>query len=282
MKTAQLTNTDRTEAEQFPLPHTETAAQLTVIDGAVEIVPAADNSLAAQSPEFDPARQYLSAARLHGAATAAFLVLLGVEIKRLRAIHQPKRGQPKKNSRNVSGILSWPELIKRELGISDDSARNYEAMAEAGKKHIAELNAEELLTMPLCQLPDVRREQIVKAVQKVTDGHTAQQLMFDWGIAKKPQGSGATGGNRPKQKENLPREEIARRAAQALFLPSYLTLYRLRNLPNRDEYLLTLPLGTDTPADEACLTNWRDELALLIDLFDEAIELKRTQAAQAL
>jgi hypothetical protein len=276
MKTAKPAKPARAQAEPT-----------VVIDGAVEIVsstaiiPADDAALAVQSPDFDSARQYLSAARLHGAATAAFLVLLGVEIKRLRGIHQPKRGgdhKSKNQTRNVSCLISWPEIIQRELGISHDSARNYEAMAEAGKKHIAELNAEELLTMPLCQLPDARREQIVHAVQKVTDGQTAQQLMFDWGIAKKPQGSGATGGARPRQKEKLSREELALRGAQDYFLPTYLDLYRLRNMPKRNEYLLALPLCTDTHADEACLTNFRDELALLLDIFDEAIELKRKQA----
>jgi hypothetical protein len=248
----------------------------TVIDANLEIVPADDKSLAIQLPEFNSSRQYLAAAKLHGAACTAFLILLGVEIKRLRRIYQPKRGNSK--SRNVSGFVSWPELLRRELDISDDSARNYEAMAEAAKERVKELNAEELLTMPLCQLPDARREQIVQAVQKVTDGHTAQQLMFDWGIAKKPQGSGATGGRREKKGRTLSDEEIARQGAQVFFLPAYLNLYKLRNMPKRDAYLLALPLNTDTPADEASLVNLRDEIALHLDLLNEAIEIKQNQA----
>ena len=47
----------------------------------------------------------------------------------------------------------------------------------------------------------------MKAVHKMADGHTYQQLAWELGIAKLPQGSGATGGARVSKKAKLSPEE---------------------------------------------------------------------------
>ncbi len=141
------------------------------------------------SKEFDQARFFLKMAQVSMAKGAAFMVMTGIELQRLHKLHAIKPGKPSANSRNVSGI-KWPELVKQEMGISDDTAANYMKMAEGAKKRLPGFDAEELLNTPLAQLPDTRREKLIKSVQKLTDGQTAQQLMSDWGIVKKPHGAG--------------------------------------------------------------------------------------------
>ena len=258
------------EAEQFPLP---------AIDGALEVVRPGALLIQDNAREFDSARQFLEAAHLHTAAAAAFMVLLGVELKRLRVQFRPRRGGDRRlqyQSFNAETLISWEDRIQSELGISKTTAWRFEAMAEAAKKRIAELNADELLTTPICQLTEPRRAAILQAVHKVTDGQTAQQLMLDWGIAKKPQGSGCVGGNKNGRPSNLSAEEIALQTAQIAWLPVYKQLFALRN--SAQQTLLHLPVDTDSPADEAALLFLLDEMELHTALIKEVIAIKRLGA----
>ena len=170
--------------------------------------------------QFSQARRLLAAAKTSMAVSAACMILAGVELLRLHKLHGVKRGGDRRSAdqtRNDSG-LKWPELVKRELGIGDDTARNYMAMAEAARKRVPELNSEWLLGTPLLDMPEMQREELLAKVQKVTDGQTARQLMWDWGIAKKPHGSGATGGAREKKGETTYDPNAAIEVARDLLL----------------------------------------------------------------
>lgn len=144
------------------------------------------------SEEFSQARTYLHAAKLAMAQSAAFMVLAGAELERLFKTTNRQQG------RHLSRVKgeNWDELCQRELGISESTAWRYREMFKAAKKRVPLLNAAQLLDTPLRDLPELKQAQLLEAVQKVTDGETPRQLMMEWGITKKPQGSGATGGKR--------------------------------------------------------------------------------------
>jgi hypothetical protein len=169
------------------------------------------------SQDFAQAKTYLHMAKMSMAQSAAFMILAGAELERLHHAHAVKPGQPKKNSPNVGGIL-WGDLVKRELGIGEETARRYRLMFKAAKKRVPMLNAEELLSTPIGELPELRQQNLLAAVRKVTDGATAQQLMFDWNLAKRPQGSGAKGGDTGGTGKVTPELLIEMKQAQAQHL----------------------------------------------------------------
>ncbi len=124
------------------------------------------------------------------------MILAGGELERLHRLHGVRSGRPD-NSRNGAGI-KWGDLVKRECGVSEDTANRYRAMFAGAKKRVPMLNVPELLGTPLGQLPEPKRQQLLAAVHKATDGKTGQQLMWDWNLAKRPQGSEVRGGNTTK------------------------------------------------------------------------------------
>jgi hypothetical protein len=156
-------------------------------------------------------------ARLSMSQSVAFMILCGAEIHRLwRELgfsHGGKRARATLQGANV-GPLTIEVMAERYAGISRRSAFRYRAMAEAARKRIPQLDSELLLNTPLGQLPELRQRALLDAVHKVTDGETAQQLMWDWGIAKPPQGAAATGGwmGVPKRKLTPEEESAALRA----------------------------------------------------------------------
>ncbi|MBI4024821.1 MAG: hypothetical protein HY360_07545 [Verrucomicrobia bacterium] len=166
--------------------------------------------------QFAQARTYLQMAKLSFSQGAAFMILTGFELKRLYKLHGIRRGKPR-NCRNVA-IIKWEPLIKRELQISLDTALRYMQMADAAKKRLPNINADELLSTPLKDLPDLRRQTLIASVQKITDGETAQQLMWDWGIAKKPIGHRLMDGSLDRSwhpRKPVTPEELARAEEQA-------------------------------------------------------------------
>jgi hypothetical protein len=180
-----------------------------------ELVPVEVEVVAAPgvTEDFAPARTYLAGLRAMGQGAAVMAVMLGTELRRLHKLHGVRRGRPSINSRNVSGIKSrngssftWPEIVKNELGISDDSARNYMELAEAAKKRLPDFGpiAEELLNTPLAQLPDIRRAELTEKTRHLLPNHSAQQLAWDWGISKRP---ADLGGYHPSKKEPLTADE---------------------------------------------------------------------------
>jgi hypothetical protein len=137
-------------------------------------------------------------------AKLASQVMAGFELLALRKDHNVKHGGDRRSKPNVSDLIEqtpWPELVKQNAGISDDTARNYMAMAEACKPRLKKLagsdRLRELLLQPPSQWTADDYTLIEATVHKITDGKTQLEFMWELGVAKKPQGSGATGGYRP-------------------------------------------------------------------------------------
>jgi hypothetical protein len=137
--------------------------------------------------KFATVKQYHEMVRASFAQGAAFMILCGVELIRLQKEFGETRGGDHRKQKFQTETLA--ELVEKHTGISKTTAWRYKEMAKAAKKRIPLLDAAELLSTPVGQLPDLRRKQLYSAVKKATDSQTATQLMMDWGICKKPPGN---------------------------------------------------------------------------------------------
>lgn len=150
--------------------------------------------------EFAQARIYLHTARAMASGAAALTILLGCELRRLHKKHGVRRGGDRRSDQTrINSGLKWQDLVKQELGISDDSARNYMALAEAAKSRIPEFQpiAHALLDTPLGSLPEIKRNELLeKTKELLPPTYTAQQLMWDWGVQRQPK---PKGGFHPRQ-----------------------------------------------------------------------------------
>jgi hypothetical protein len=139
---------------------------------------------------FSVANEHHHLARLSMAQSCAHMVLAGVELR--AAKKDVKHGE----WTNLFIDADHKNARACAFEMSIRTAQKYMEMADAAKRNIPELrtlNGEQ----SLADLPKEQQEKIVKAICKVADGSTYQQLALEWGIAKKPRGAGARGGHRP-------------------------------------------------------------------------------------
>lgn len=144
-------------------------------------------------------------------ADLACQVMAGFALRELHQTHKIGPGQPKKELPNDLVIShrsqSWAQIVQAEVGVSDETARNWMKMADGVKSRWKKLPVRDrlsaLMTVPPSQWSEPDALLISEAVHKATDMRTQAEFMWDLGIAKKPQGSGARGrkpgeGGRPK------------------------------------------------------------------------------------
>lgn len=143
--------------------------------------------------EFGQARIYVHALEGMAHGMAAIAVVLGAELQRLHKLFGVRAGRPGLNSQPRLGI-KWADVVERELGVSDETARRWMHLAEQAKQRIPDFRpiAEKLLATPLGSLPDLQRAELVERTRKMLPEDGARQLMFDWGVVRKPK---AIGGN---------------------------------------------------------------------------------------
>lgn len=141
--------------------------------------------LPAPAQLFRQARVYHEAARLHSALGCAAMVMAGAEILRLQKelkIDGSGGSNSAPRNLNLPDGKTWVELIEENTGMSKSTVYKYREMAMACAKKVKDLS--HLITAAPCDITDDQREQIAKAVHRVTDGHTATELFREWGIAK--------------------------------------------------------------------------------------------------
>lgn len=143
--------------------------------------------------------------------TAALFLLLGFELRRLHALYSVRPGNPhgRKLIHKYSCELTWPELLKRELGISAEWARQAMAAAERSTARLPEIDVKELLNTPLDQLPDLRRAEIIGNVQRKLPVSTPRQLLLELGLITEGSRGGDTSWSRNGKKLS-PEEEHKR------------------------------------------------------------------------
>ena len=177
-------------------------------------------------------------------ASVAAQVMAGFALNELHKRHAIKPGaRTDLNLPNDSGgseaPKSWPDLVKEQAGISDDTARNWMHMAEGVKAKWKKLAPQDRLKALMAVSPSQWSEKDMKLVcdslHKVTDGKSQLDFMRELGLAKKPQGNpNATGGTARK----LTTAEAATKAKEQALEDSGRMGHAVKN-SNANFFLLT-------------------------------------------
>lgn len=133
---------------------------------------------------FTRARELNQAAQLHGRMSVAMMIMCGVELARIKKDLGYTHGGDRTGARSHDGILlgTWDELCEQHVGISKSTAHRYTELAIVCGKKVKGLDA--LMTEDPAKFDDAKRAQIEKAVAKAIDGHTATEILREWGVAK--------------------------------------------------------------------------------------------------
>lgn len=163
--------------------------------------------------DFAQARQFKEMARLSACQATAFVVLTGFELIRLHKTHGVRRGGDHTSEQSRSrSVLLWGDIVKRELGVTTDTASNWMKMAAECEKRLPQLaDIKLLLDTPLKDLPELKRVRITDGVKSLTDGASAKQLMLDWGITRPPQKQKYTAPRKLSPEEQIEEENEAAR-----------------------------------------------------------------------
>lgn len=140
--------------------------------------------------DWDLAKKFTRGAEQFERCKVACQLLAGLELIGLYKKYGIKRGGDRRSNPNHLG-LKWEDLVKKQLGISDETARNWMGMAKAAAPRLKKIGG--FKDLPLLELaphawPENQQQLLEKAVHKITDGKTQLEFMFELGIAKKPHG----------------------------------------------------------------------------------------------
>jgi hypothetical protein len=167
------------------------------------------------------ARKYADAAAKFEKCKVACQVMAGFHLIELQTALRLGQGQYSRSKPNdsvlieghkpndsVYGHKSWAEFVKSEVGISDDTARNWMNMARAAAPRIRkETGFKELPLLNPSEMTAEQEKSVDAVVHKLADGKSQMDFMMELGLAKKPQGSGAKGGHKPAADPNKPKPE---------------------------------------------------------------------------
>lgn len=159
------------------------------------VAPKMPNLPVAVTGTWDGARKWRDAAVAMEQGKLFCQVMLGFELLALRAMTPDEHGKRTDLTSSQAGT-KWVELIDKELGLSRTSAYRMMEMAEAAKprlKKLPGLRDFDPTAQPVASLPAPQQEALTTAVKKLTDGTTQVEFMRELGLAKFPQGGGATG-----------------------------------------------------------------------------------------
>lgn len=140
--------------------------------------------------EWANARRYASMVTSGTQVMVVAQIMCGFELIELQKRHgiSDKGGRPKKLP-NDSEVLSWPEIVKQQIGRSDDTARNWMNMAKAVAPRLKKLDgpweAPALLALPPSEWPDGAHEAVSKTLKHVCDGETQAEWMQELGLLKR-------------------------------------------------------------------------------------------------
>lgn len=140
---------------------------------------------------WDGVRHWINAAKMFEQGKLFSQVMTGFELLALHkanGISQGKRTDLSTNLPHDAG--SWSEIVKKEAGISDDTARRYMDMAKAAAPRLKKLPALknfDPFTNNIAQLPEPQREALSSAVKKLTDGKSQADFFNE--LYKQPSGN---------------------------------------------------------------------------------------------
>lgn len=148
---------------------------------------------------WDSARRWLAHGKYLQEAALYCQVMLGFELLALRENHPETRGGPPGKQKYVG--RTFADQAMEETCLGRDSVFKLMRMAEAAiprLRKISGLRDFDPSSQTLLALPDAQRTALSAAVHKITDGLTQGDFLVELGLAKSPQGSGATGGARTR------------------------------------------------------------------------------------
>lgn len=136
-------------------------------------------------PTWDDARHLLDQFKGHALMTVAAKVCLGLTLQQLK---QKEGYRPGVNT--ADGGISWPDLLRQELNISDDSARKFILAGDAVKAKIAKIGGGEhligLLDQPVQSLSKADAETLQAAIRTATDGESLTSILQEFKLIKCP------------------------------------------------------------------------------------------------
>lgn len=132
---------------------------------------------------FAKAREYNDAAQLHGRLSVAAMIMCGVELARIKLELGFTHGGDRKSSGHAGHLIgTWDELCETHAGIPRRTVSRYTELAIVCGKKVRGL--ESLMTEDPNKFDQDKRDRITKAVAKAVDGHTATEILREWGVAK--------------------------------------------------------------------------------------------------
>lgn len=183
-------------------------------------------------PEFDAARAHVESIREHGRRAAHESILLGHELNRLKKELGVSRGGDRKSKPQSAVLIPWQDLVEQQTGLSIDTCDRCMTLAAAAKKHIPILTAGDVLETPFAALPEKRKAEVVKALEKAADGQSMTQMMFAFGAWKdkkpntppKPTKASAAKRLENQGNEALQLETLAKHAEENVIAVEHMTM----------------------------------------------------------
>lgn len=133
---------------------------------------------------WDTARRFANAANRFEHGAVACRVMAGIALLDLHQSHSIRAGNPA--DRDPETQPAWPEIVKRELGVSDETARRWMAMAKSALPRLQSGEAGEvfrqLLTIPITELSEHQCKVLNHAVEKLVDGRSQLDFMESLGL----------------------------------------------------------------------------------------------------
>ena len=201
--------------------------------------PAQSKSPVVITNTWDGVRHWLNAAKMFEQGKLFSQVMTGFELMALHKAHGTNQGARRDlcdtTSPQNGGKLDWPELVKKEAGLSEETARRYMLMAKAAAprlKKLPLLKNFDPFTTPMSQLSEPQQQGMEKAVKKLTDGQT--QADFFAKLYKGRPGNPNAKGGRPGKRSS--EEEAAEIKAMALEHSG--AIGSLLHMSNADFFLL--------------------------------------------
>jgi hypothetical protein len=262
----------------------EAAKAKKAIDGKAEVV----------APGWDDARLYLQSVRDSGRRFIAAQICLGWELSNLKKQLGFLGSGRRPESAQSEHFHTWEELVTRELKIPRSTADRFiqvfqgfqtklsnkllhgiQVASDNEPKRIGTKEAENLMQVlctPPASLTQKERAAIAKAIETASDGATQASLLAELKLIKPVEIAGSKGPTKEEEDEDPPEDVKAEQLSFAFFHPA-LEIGQLRNAPDFERRLNTLPLVTDDP-EKPCLVRMKEDLQALLSEVEATIAAK--------
>lgn len=180
--------------DRSPSPMPKSSLSPAKAPAVIDLEPAAPALAVAAPDPWAKARRFVEAATLFQRASLAAQIMAGLELLALHKIWGVQRGGDRRSKpHDVALIQPWSVAVKKQLGISDQTAGRWMEMARAARPRLSkgDLDLGALLEKHPGALTPAEQELLKKAVHKISDGRTQMEFLLECGVTKAAQGSGS-------------------------------------------------------------------------------------------